>query len=55
MKVVADDKIPFLKGVLEQAGIEVKYLAGSKTAAADVADADALITRTRTKCREELL
>jgi len=55
MKVVADDKIPFLKGVLEQAGIEVKYLAGAKTTAADVADAEALITRTRTKCREELL
>ncbi len=55
MKVVADDKIPFLKGVLEQYGIEVKYLPGAKTAAADIADAQALITRTRTKCNEDLL
>ena len=55
MKVVADDKIPFLKGVLESEGIEVTYLAGAKTTAGDVADADAIITRTRTKCNAALL
>ena len=55
MKVIADDKIPFLKGVLESEGIEVTYLAGAKTTADDVASADALITRTRTKCNEALL
>lgn len=55
MKVIADDKIPFLKGVLESEGIEVTYLAGAKTTADDVAAADALITRTRTKCNETLL
>ena len=55
MKVIADDKIPFLKGVLESEGIEVTYLAGAKTTAEDVAAADALITRTRTKCNEALL
>ena len=55
MKVVADDKIPFLKGVLESEGIEVVYLAGAKTTAGDVVDADAIITRTRTKCNEKLL
>jgi len=55
MKVVADDKIPFLKGVLESANIDVEYLAGAKTTPADVGDADALITRTRTKCNEALL
>lgn len=55
MKVIADDKIPFLKGVLESEGIEVTYLAGAKTTADDVAAADALITRTRTKCNEALL
>ncbi|MDD3116118.1 MAG: 4-phosphoerythronate dehydrogenase PdxB [Victivallaceae bacterium] len=54
MKVVADDKIPFLKGVLEPYA-EVVYLPGAKTAAADVHDADALITRTRTKCHAALL
>ena len=55
MKVVADDKIPFLKGVLESEGIEVVYLPGAKTTAADLANADAIITRTRTKCNEKLL
>lgn len=55
MKVIADDKIPFLKGVLESEGIEVTYLAGAKTTADDVASADALITRTRTKCNKALL
>ena len=55
MKVVADDKIPFLKGVLESEGIEVVYLPGAKTTAADIANADAIITRTRTKCNEKLL
>ena len=55
MKVVADDKIPFLKGVLESENIVVEYIPGAKTTAADVRDADALITRTRTKCNETLL
>ena len=55
MKVVADDKIPFLKGVLESYGIEVDYLAGAKTTPADINNADALITRTRTKCNKALL
>ena len=55
MKVVADDKIPFLKGVLESENIVVEYISGAKTTPADVRDADALITRTRTKCNEALL
>ena len=55
MKVVADDKIPFLKGVLESENIVVEYIPGAKTTAADVRNADALITRTRTKCNEALL
>ncbi len=54
MKIVADNKIPFLKGVLEPFA-EVVYLPGAKIAKADVADADALIVRTRTKCIKELL
>ena len=55
MKVVADDKIPFLRGVLETEGIEVVYEAGAKITRDTLRDADALITRTRTKCRAELL
>jgi erythronate-4-phosphate dehydrogenase len=54
MKFVVDDKIPFIKGVLEMFG-EVKYLPGKDIKEDDVRNADALITRTRTKCNEDLL
>ena len=54
MKIVADDKIPFLKGVLEPF-VDVVYLPGSKITADDVKDADAIFTRTRTICNEALL
>jgi len=54
LKIVTDDKIPFLKGVLDPF-VNVVYLPGSKTTPADVADADAIFTRTRTCCNEALL
>lgn len=54
LKVVADDKIPFLEGVLEPYAV-VKYLPGSKITREVVKDADALLIRTRTKCTPELL
>jgi len=54
IKIVADDKIPFLKGVLEPF-VNIVYLSGAKITAADVADADAIFTRTRTHCNEALL
>ncbi|MGD0341715.1 MAG: 4-phosphoerythronate dehydrogenase PdxB [Bacteroidales bacterium] len=54
MKIVADDKIPFLKGVLEPYA-EVEYLPGNEISMKDLMDADALLTRTRTKCTESLL
>ncbi len=54
MKIIADDKIPYLKGALESFA-EVIYLPGNKTTPAIVKDADALITRTRTVCNENLL
>ena len=54
MKIVCDDKIPFLKGVFEPYA-EVVYLPGKQTAPQDVRDADAIITRTRTACNEALL
>ena len=47
MKIVCDNKIPFLRGVLEPYA-EVVYLPGKETTAEDVRDADALITRART-------
>ena len=54
MKIVCDNKIPFLKGVLEPYA-EVVYLPGKDTTAEVVRDADAIITRTRTICNEALL
>ena len=54
MKIVADNKIPFLKGVFEPFA-EVIYLPGKETTAEIVKDADAIITRTRTACNEALL
>ncbi len=54
MKIIADDKIPFLKGLLEPHA-QLIYKAGTETTPADVADADALITRTRTRCNAHLL
>src|SRR4030042_689189 len=54
MKIVADDKIPFLKGVLE-AYAEVVYFPGKQINRDVLKDADALLTRTRTKCNGSLL
>lgn len=54
MKIVIDDKIPYIKGAFEPVA-EVIYLPGSKTTPEVVKDADALVTRTRTICNEILL
>lgn len=54
MKIICDNKIPFLKGALEPYA-EIIYLPGSETTPEVVRDADAIITRTRTKCNESLL
>jgi erythronate-4-phosphate dehydrogenase len=54
MKVIIDDKIPYIRGAFEHVA-EVVYLPGSKTTAEVVKDADALVTRTRTVCNEKLL
>lgn len=54
MKIIIDDKIPYIKGALEPFA-EVIYLPGNKTTPEVVKDADAIITRTRTICNEALL
>jgi len=54
MKIVADDKIPFLRGVLESQA-KIVYLPGDQISAKDLHDADGLIVRTRTKCNANLL
>lgn len=55
MKVIVDDKIPFIREAIEQIADEVVYRKGKEISAADVADADALIIRTRTRCDRALL
>ena len=54
MKIIIDDKIPYIGGVFEPFA-EVVYLPGSQTTPEIVKDTDALITRTRTKCNRGLL
>jgi erythronate-4-phosphate dehydrogenase len=54
IKVVADNKIPFLEGALEKVA-KVIYLPGSKISREHLLDADVLIVRTRTRCNEALL
>lgn len=55
MKIIVDDKIPFIRQSIALTGAEAVYLPGAEINAADVADADALIVRTRTVCDERLL
>lgn len=54
MKIIVDNKIPYIKGALEPFA-DVVYLPGNLTTAEVVKDADALITRTRTICNKEIL
>lgn len=55
MNIVIDEKIPYLKSALEAMGHSVLPKSGVAIDAADVADAEALFVRTRTKCDASLL
>jgi erythronate-4-phosphate dehydrogenase len=55
MKIIVDDKIPYIREKLALLTSDVVYLRGAEITADDVKDADALIVRTRTHCNEELL
>ncbi|MCD4770188.1 MAG: 4-phosphoerythronate dehydrogenase [Bacteroidales bacterium] len=54
MRIVIDNKIPFIKGVLEPFA-DVTYINGSKICNSDLLNVDALIIRTRTKVNKDLL
>jgi erythronate-4-phosphate dehydrogenase len=54
IKIVADDRIPFLKGAIEPFA-DVIYLPGKEISPDNIRDADALLIRTRTKCNKDLL
>jgi erythronate-4-phosphate dehydrogenase len=55
MKVIVDDKIPYIREALSAMGAEAQYVAGSNITPEIVRDADALIVRTRTRCDATLL
>ncbi len=54
MKIVADDKIPFLKGVLEPFA-EVYYFPGDEITSEELKDTNVLLTRSITRCNADLL
>ena len=55
MKVLIDEKIPYLKSALLKMGCDVLDMPGMDIDATSVKDADALFVRTRTKCNASLL
>lgn len=55
MKVIVDDKIPYISEAIGQITDEVVFLPGNSFTRDVVRDADALIIRTRTHCNAELL
>ncbi len=54
IQIIADDKIPFLRAVLDDVA-EIAYFPGKDISPALVRNADALIIRTRTQCDRSLL
>lgn len=54
MKIIVDNKIPFIEGRLESIA-EVSYLAPEEINRETIAGSDVLMVRTRTKCNEKLL
>ena len=55
MKIIVDDKIPYIREALDRIGADVEYVRGADIKPEHVADADALIVRTRTRCDRRLL
>ena len=55
MKVIVDNKIPYIKGLIEPLADEVIYLPGKDFTPEVVKEADALLIRTRTCCNRQLL
>ena len=55
MKIIIDNKIPYIREAVEQIADEIVYVPGKEFTPELVRDADALIIRTRTHCNKELL
>jgi len=54
IRIIADDKIPFLKGILDSY-VDIRYLPTTLITRNTVENVDALFVRTRTRCDEKLL
>lgn len=55
MRIIVDNKIPFIREAVESIADEVVYAAGNEFTPELVKEADALIIRTRTRCDRQLL
>lgn len=55
LRIVIDDKIPYIRDAVSRITDRAVYLPGSGISSEDVRHADALIVRTRTRCDEKLL
>ena len=54
IKIIVDNKIPYFRGLLDDVA-DIKYLSPEDITADVVKDVDAIVTRTRTRCDENLL
>jgi len=54
MKIIADNTVPYLKGIIEPFA-EVEYLSSGQFTASAIKDADVLIVRSVDKCTREIL
>ena len=54
MKIIVDNKIPYIQSSLSLLDAETVYLDGSAISSDDVRDADVLIIRTRNKRNERI-
>ena len=55
MKVIIENKIPYIKEAVEKIATEAVFLPGDGFTQESVRDADAMIIRTRTRCDRALL
>ena len=55
LKIVVERNVPFIADALRKAGVTVTELAAGEIDRTAMADADALVTRTRTRCDASLL
>lgn len=55
MKLIVENKVPFIRQLVEPLFDEVVYLADDEITRETAADADAIIGRTRTRCNRDML